>query len=156
MREFIITGTLGILLIAVCSLNIYEILRFTWQLLPNIKWHPRLRICMVVSGIFVGHILNIWVFGLIYYIFIHSGLGSFVGSSIERGEYSMDIFGCIYISSVLYTTVGAGDITPAGSLRMIVGVEALTGFMLIGWTISFAYLAMEQFWHLPHKRNKKS
>lgn len=154
MIEFIITGLLGVLLIAVCSLNIYEILRFTWKLLPKINWPPRLRIFMVVSGIFVGHILNIWFFGFIYYILIHSGLGKFVGSSIERGEYGLDIFGCIYISSALYTTVGAGDITPAGSLRMIVGVEALTGFMLIGWTISFAYLAMEQFWHLPHKRTK--
>lgn len=154
MQEFIITGIIGIILIAIASFNIYEILRFTWALLPKINWPPRLRVSMVISGIFLGHILNIWLFGFVYYIIIHSGLGSFVGVSIASGQYKLDIFGCMYISSVLYTTVGAGDITPEGSLRMIVGVEALTGFMLIGWTISFAYLAMEQFWRLPHKKHK--
>jgi Ion channel len=154
MNEFIITGILGIFLIAICSFSIYEILRITWNLLPKISWPPRFRVCMVVFTIFMGHILNIWLFGVVYYAIITSGLGKFVGSSIARGEYSLDIFGCIYISSVLYTTVGSGDITPEGSLRMIVGVEALTGFMLIGWTISFAYLAMEKFWQLPHNRRK--
>lgn len=154
MQEFIITGILGIILIAIASLNIYEILRFTWKLLPKISWPPHLRIFMVVAGIFVGHILNIWLFGVVYYFIIKSGFGKFVGASIASGEYILDIFGCIYISSALYTTVGAGDITPEGSLRMLVGVEALSGFMLIGWTISFAYLTMEQFWHLPHKKIK--
>lgn len=154
MQEFIITGVLGVVLIAICSLNIYEILRFTWQLLPKISWPPRLRIFMVVSGIFVGHILNIWLFGAVYYVLIHSGLGKFTSVVSTKSTDLLDIFGCIYISATLYTTVGAGDITPDGGLRMIVGVEALTGFMLIGWTISFAYLAMEQFWKLPHRRLK--
>ena len=154
MCEFLISGMLGIFLIAICSLNIYEILRFNWKLLPKINWLPHLRGAMVVAGIFAGHILNIWLFGIVYYVIIKTGLGTFAGSPIANGSYNLDIFGCIYISSALYTTVGSGDITPEGGLRMIVGVEALTGFMLIGWTISFGYLAMEQFWKLPHKRQK--
>jgi hypothetical protein len=154
MIEFLVTGILGTFLIIICCLSVYEILRFIWQKLPNLTWPPRIRVFMVVTGIFVVHILNIWLFGLVYYILIETGVGKFVGKSIENGDYTLDIFGCIYLSSVLYTTVGAGDITPEGWLRMIVGVEALTGFMLIGWTISFAYLAMEKFWQLPHKRVK--
>jgi hypothetical protein len=152
MGEFIATGILGIVLIAICSLCLYEILRFIWKILPNLTWHPRMRIFTVVGGAFIGHILNIWLFGVVYYLIIESGMGKFIGTAIERGEYSMDIFGCIYISSMIYTTVGAGDITPEGSLRMIAGVEAITGFMLVGWTISFTYLAMEKFWQLPHRK----
>lgn len=44
---------------------------------------------------------------------------------------------------------------PLGSIRMITGVESLTGFLLIGWTVSFTYLAMEKFWELPHHRGKE-
>ena len=154
MKEFLITGFLGIFLIAICSLNIYEILRFIWKMLPKLTWPPRVRIFCVVAGAFLGHIINIWLFGFVYYAIINTGMGRFIGTAIERGEYALDIFGCIYLSSVLYTTVGAGDITPEGSLRMIVGVEALTGFMLVGWTISFTYLAMENFWQLPHSRKR--
>lgn len=154
MSEFIITGLLGIILIGICSLCVYEILRFIWNLLPKLTWPPRVRIFSVVGGAFLGHVLNIWLFGLVYYCIIEAGMGKFIGTAIERGEYTMDIFGCIYLSSVIYTTVGAGDITPEGSLRMIAGVEALAGFMLIGWTISFTYLAMEKFWQLPHRRHK--
>jgi hypothetical protein len=156
MIEFFISGVFGIFLISACSLNIYEILRGTWKMLPKINWPPRVRVSMVVSAIFAGHIINIWFFGLVYYVILNYNLGHFVGNTIEQGKYNLDIFGCIYISSLLYTTVGAGDITPEGSLRMIVGVEALTGFMLIGWTITFAYIAMEQFWKLPHKRRKRN
>lgn len=155
MQEFIITGIFGAALIAISSFIIYEILRFTWRILPKINWQPHLRIFALVAGIFAGHILNIWLFGIVYFIFTIFGWGSFTSPTINL-PHELDIFSCIYISSTLYTTVGAGDVTPNGGLRMIVGVEALTGFMLIGWTISFAYLAMEKFWQLPHRKNSKN
>lgn len=155
MFEFLYTGLIGLSLIAICSLIIYEILRYIWTLLPKLTWPPRPRVFAVIGGVFFGHILNIWLFGLVYYCILSTGLGQFIGKAIERGEYTLDIFGCIYISSVIYTTLGTGDITPEGALRMIAGVEALVGFMLIGWTISFTYLSMEKFWSLPHRRAPK-
>ncbi len=155
MIEFLITGILGIFLIAICSLNIYEILRYIWGILPKLTWPPRARIFAVVVGVFTGHIINIWLFGVIYYTIIKLGYGNLTGTAIERGEYALDIFGCIYFSSVTYTTVGFGDITAEAGLRMIASVEALTGFILVGWTISFTYLAMEKFWQLPHNKSYK-
>ena len=44
--------------------------------------------------------------------------------------------------------MGFGDVSPVGPLRLLAGAEALTGFMLIGWTASFTYLAMRDFWEL--------
>lgn len=153
MQEFLITGLLGITLIAACCLNIYEILRYLWRLLPRLTWPPRPRIFAVMAGVFIGHILNIWLFGFVYYALIHwADMGTFIGTAIERGDYKLDIFGCIYFSAVTYSTVGFGDFTPEGALRMIAGVEALAGFILIGWTVSFTYLTMEKFWELPHRR----
>jgi hypothetical protein len=35
---------------------------------------------------------------------------------------------------------------PHGQLRLLAGVEALNGLLLIGWTTSYTFLAMEKFW----------
>ena len=45
-----------------------------------------------------------------------------------------------------FTTVGFGDIVPTGPLRLLAGMEALTGFVLITWTASFLYLEMNRLW----------
>ncbi|MDX2072736.1 MAG: potassium channel family protein [Alphaproteobacteria bacterium] len=155
MREFLITSLIGILLIGVCSLVIYELLRFVWGRLPRMTVMPRARVLLVVASVFLGHIINIWIFGIAYYALAHVGLGTLVGAEIASGNYALDFFGYLYFSAVSYSTVGFGDVTPEGALRMIAGVEGLTGFILIGWTVTFTYLAMEKFWSLPHNRNKK-
>lgn len=154
LNEFALTGAVGALLILVCCFNLYEALRYLWKLLPKLTWLPHFRVALVVAGSFVPHILNIWLFGLTYYLLHRFELGTLSGASIASGHYALDFFGCIYFSAVAYTTLGLGDITPEGALRMITGVEALTGFMMIGWTVSFTYLAMQQFWELPHRRRK--
>ena len=33
-----------------------------------------------------------------------------------------------------------------GELRLLAGVEALNGLLLIGWSASYTYIAMERFW----------
>ena len=156
MREFFFTGLLGCLLITVCCFNVYELLRQAWKHLPGMKSHPRMRVLMIMSCIFVVHIVNIWIFGITYYLLHTHNMGTLNGSSVEQGQYAIDFFGCLYFSAVNYSTLGLGDITPTGALRMITGVEALTGFIMIGWTVSFTYLAMEKFWPLPHRRNEKN
>ncbi len=152
MQEFLLAGLLGIFLITVCCLNIYELLRHIWNILPNLTMPHRLRVLTVIGCIFIAHIINIWLFGLTYYILHYFNLGTLTGGGMEHGQYTLDVFGCLYFSSVIYSTLGLGDISPVGALRMITGVEALTGFILIGWTVSFTFLAMQRFWELPHNR----
>ncbi|MFL6662236.1 MAG: potassium channel family protein, partial [Rhizobacter sp.] len=53
---------------------------------------------------------------------------------------------CLYFSAETYTSLGFGDITPVGPIRLLAGVEALNGLLLIGWSASFAYIAMERYW----------
>jgi hypothetical protein len=156
MEEFLLTGLFGCFLIVVCSLNVYELLRYLWNQLPDMTLPPRLRVLAVVGAIFISHILNIWFFGAIYYLFHHYEIGNLSGPPIENGTFVVDIFTCMYYSAVIYTTLGLGDITPTGPLRMITNVESLTGFILIGWTVSFTYIAMIKFWELPHRKGKNN
>lgn len=154
MEEFLLSGLFGCFLIIACSLNVYEILRYMWSKLPDMTLPPRMRVMMVLAATFVAHILNIWFFGAIYYMFHYNNLGALTGAAVDNGTFIVDIFSCMYYSAVIYTTLGLGDITPTGALRMITNVESLTGFILIGWTVSFTYIAMLKFWELPHRKGK--
>jgi hypothetical protein len=154
MQEFLITAAIGIGLIVLCSLSIYEVLRLTWARLPKLSVAPRLRVLLVIGVVFLSHIANIWIFGVVYYVLAQAGMGTLSGAVINSGMYHLDFFGYLYFSAVSYSTVGFGDVTPEGGLRMIAGVEALCGFILIGWTVSFTYLTMEKFWELPHRKHR--
>jgi len=52
----------------------------------------------------------------------------------------------MYFSAETFTSLGFGDLVPVGSIRPLAGVEALNGLLLIGWSASYAYIAMERFW----------
>lgn len=60
----------------------------------------------------------------------------------------------LYFSASTYASLGLGDIAPLGDFRMLAVVEVLNGLVLIGWTISFTYLAMETFWSSPKTHSK--
>ena len=53
---------------------------------------------------------------------------------------------CAYFSVVTYTTLGFGDITPRGRLRLLCAMEAMTGMILVGWSISFTVIQMQRLW----------
>jgi hypothetical protein len=50
------------------------------------------------------------------------------------------------VSVATYTTVGYGDLAPVGPIRLIMGLEGLTGFLLLTWSASFTYLEMQRYW----------
>jgi Ion channel len=124
----------------------YEVLRGTSLLIPRLSIPPRGRILVVIAGVFVAHLMAIFLYAFIFFLMhAHFELGSIDGWF--DGE-ALDFF---YFSITSYTTLGVGDLFPHGSLRVVAGIEALNGFVLIGWSASFTYLSMERFWEL-HRR----
>lgn len=51
---------------------------------------------------------------------------------------------------MVYTTVGFGDLIPIGPIRLMAGVEALTGLVMITWSASYTFLEMQRDWPPPH------
>jgi ion channel len=120
----------------------YEALRFLGQTLGK-HVHKRIGMLLVMLGLLIAHILEIWVFAFGYMILQHGlGLGYITG--MEKGNL-MDY---VYYSSVVYTTIGFGDLLPVGAMRMLTAAEGLAGLALITWSASFTFLAMQRFW--PH------
>lgn len=60
----------------------------------------------------------------------------------------------LYFSLATCTSLGYGEIYPAGGLRLIAGIETVTGLMMIGCSASFTYLTMEKFWGLHGPRQR--
>ena len=55
----------------------------------------------------------------------------------------------VYFSTVTFSTLGYGDITPAVGWRVFAALEAMNGFILIGWSI--AYLIAASTRHGPFR-----
>lgn len=143
---FVLTAIFAVALVVATVLIHYEVLRGTSRLVTTAPIAARTRILLVLAGIFTAHILEVCLYALAYMLMSdHLGLGSVRGAS--TGSFA-DFF---YFSITCYTTLGLGDVFPSGAMRIIAGIEALNGFVLIGWSTSFTYLAMERFWRETKK-----
>jgi hypothetical protein len=127
----------------------YEMLRFASALLPRLTIRPRQRIVVVIVALFAAHTVEVWLHALAYYLLAdHFGIGTFGGS------FSGSFEDYLYFSTVTYTSLGFGDVFPLGGLRLIAGVETLTGLVMIAWSASFTYLAMQELWNLHGARRR--
>ena len=141
MHILLITVT-AILLITATVLIHYEMLRFTGRVLPSIPIRPRQRVLVVIGACFVAHLLEIVLYAGAFALFHDwQGFGRIDGAFEAT---ALDFF---YFSITSYTTLGVGDAYPTGPLRVLAGVEALNGFLLITWSASFTYLMMQRHWH---------
>ena len=98
-------------------------LRLKGDRLEEQEFGPRAigLMCATALALFALHTIEIWMFALLF-------LGL---STIETLE------GALYVSASAYTTLGTdASLFPAG-WRLLAAVEALIGFLLIGWSTAF-------------------
>ncbi len=128
----------------------YETLRLVWRRLPRLTLPPRRRILVVIVALFAAHTVEVWLHAFAFYLLTdHFGIGTF------GGHFGANFEDYLYFSTVTYTSLGFGDVYPLGGLRLIAGVETLTGLVMIAWSASFTYLAMERFWPLQERRRRR-
>ena len=151
MMSLLLISLLSMLVIAITSLCTYEILRVVWNWLPRLNIAPRARVVLILVPIFIAHILNIWVYGVAYFLIEHFERFGHLTGNIAAAALTYESFiERIYFSASTYASLGLGDIVPSKELRMLTSAEVLNGLVMIGWTVSFTYLTMERFWSLPH------
>ncbi|HET8731314.1 MAG TPA: potassium channel family protein [Moraxellaceae bacterium] len=150
--EFAWSALASIIMVTLTVVLHYEALRLiSDKLLPRLRLHPRHAMIYVMFGVFLAHTAEVWLFAACYDVMVSTGIGRFSGHM--SGYY----FDYLYFSVVCYTSLGFGDIFPFGGLRMITGVEALCGLLMIGWSASFTYLCMERMWkaHVERIKNQR-
>jgi hypothetical protein len=119
----------------------YESLRAISISTVNLTIPHRPLSLVVIAGVLSAHVIEICVFAAGFFIMhAHLGLGSM------KGEFDGSTLDYFYFSATTYSTLGVGDLFPTGPIRLVAGIEALTGLVLIGWSASFTYLSMERSW----------
>ena len=106
---------------------------------------PRVKrpLLLVLFSLFAVHLVEVLLYALALSLLDWLGYGSLHGAVDHGPGWFFDHF---YFSIASYTTLGIGDIVPVGDIRLVTGVEALNGLVLIAWSASFTYLAMERRW----------
>ncbi|MBV1887632.1 potassium channel family protein [uncultured Cycloclasticus sp.] len=130
-----------IALVVIVVLIHYEFLYRLSIMIPKMKIKHRFRIVVSVFGALVAHSIEIWFFSLAYYL-----VPQFQNMGYLEGNFNGSLMDCVYFSYTTYTTLGFGDIEPHGHIRHLVGLESLTGLLLITWTASFLYYEMQRYW----------
>lgn len=150
-----IAVALSLLLVAATVLIHYEFLRVISAFSSRLAIPRRAHILVVISGVMMAHIVEVALYAATYFVCERMGGLGHIDGLTEGG--ALDHF---YFSITSFTTLGVGDVHPRGALRLLAGVEALNGLVLIGWSASYTYLSMEQFWaekiHLSDHQNLPS
>ena len=121
----------------------YEGLQLISRMLVRITLAGRPAIILSVTGLFALHTVEVWLYALAYLALGHLDHLQF------RGEFDGSLADYVYFSATSYTSLGLGDVYPQGGVRLVTGVEALNGLVLIGWSASYSYLVMERIWGFP-------
>jgi len=140
-------------LVVACILVHYEIMRATADfLLPRLSIIPkRAHVVVGICACFVAHTIEVWLFAGVYYLL---SIETDSGFADESRRAFLDY---LYFSTETYTSLGFGDARLlTDDLRLLAGIEAMIGLVLLAWTASFNYFMMEHYWieHPLRRRHK--
>jgi hypothetical protein len=128
--------------VLLCVLLHYESFTLFQKVLSRLNIRVRRRrILFLMYGLLTLHVVEVWLFGIGYYLLVDGS-----GDSRLEGWQGGGLLEFVYFSAVVYTTLGLGDLVPHGAIRFMTGTEALSGFLMITWSASFTFLEMERLW----------
>ena len=92
--------------------------------------HALLTTVVVAS---VLHALQVAIWAIAYLMMLPAG-------ELQTMEEAL------YFSFVTFTTLGYGDITLSEGWRILSGMEALNGILLVGWTTALLFAVVQRTW----------
>ena len=137
-----LTPAVTIILVALRIFIHYEALQLCNETLPRLGFITnRAKVLVAMGGALVSHVVQIGLFAAGFYFLQHHAEVGRLGGNFNNAASSF-----LYFSTETYTSLGFGDVFPLGHIRMVAGMEALTGLLMISWTASFTYLEMSRYW----------
>ncbi len=130
-----------ILLLVLTTVIHYEVLRMLTLWLADLGVPARAKLVVVIFGAFLAHAVEIFLYAVTIYILVQ-----YFGAGTLGDASYISLARCLYFSAETYSSLGYGDVVPGGALRLLAGSEVLNGLLLIGWSASYIYIAMERFW----------
>jgi Ion channel len=140
-QAHVVVSLVVVLMVSLCVLVHYEALSWLSGALPKLHVQRRPRVLLLIFAILFVHSIEIFLFALAYFFLLQDPA---YGALVGIGE--LTLIDCGYYSAVVFTTLGLGDITPHGAIRILTGPQSLAGFVLITWSASFTFIEMQSFW----------
>jgi voltage-gated potassium channel Kch len=123
-------GTIVIsLTVLIHTFGLIAITHVMGWLVAHFRMHGRrsrvIAMISVVFGLFAVLTVEIWLWAI-----FHLLIGTFP-----------DIATSLYFSTVTFSTLGYGDVLPPERWRLLAALEAVNGFLLIGWSTAYLIAA---------------
>ena len=136
----VILGTLAAAML--CVLLHYEgLYRMGRRFSAGANRAGRKQMLFAILGVLALHMVEIWIFGVAWWTLLHfPDAGSISGAAHVRWH------GALFLSALAFTSLGFDAWVPVGAIRILAGVEALTGLVMVAWSASFAFLQMQRHW----------
>jgi hypothetical protein len=110
------------------------------ELVPRLENDHPWRVELTVGALVLAHLVEIVFFGAGNLLAVEVlEIGSLAGHDGSFRTY-------VYYAAVSFTSLGLGDMYPVGEMRLLTGVQALTGLLLIGWSASYLFVEMRELW----------
>lgn len=104
---------------------------------PEQERRPHLSVLISFWGVGILHLIEI-AFGACVFAFVDQlhGVGGLGWTEPSAANY-------LYLAGTSFATLGYTQIEASGAIRLLIMLQALTGFMLITWSATFIY----QIWN---------
>ncbi len=115
--------------------------------LHRIQWMSFFKLFQILS-------LSVMYFTLLH--ILQAGFWALSYENIPATAHEFQSYWeALYFSLVTFTTLGYGDLYIHSSWRLLSGIEAVNGIMLIGWTTALIYSLIQRiFQALKQKTNE--
>lgn len=102
------------------------------------------------NGITNNKILKVLLFSFLFFTLVHT-LQSLVWAFCyylipETASQFSSFSESVYFSMVTFTTLGYGDISLSSNWRLLSGLEAINGIMLIGWSTAMMFALIQNIY----------
>jgi Ion channel len=130
MVQNLLTGTIMIIVtVLVHTFGLIAVTRVMSHVTGRFRMHGhRSRVIAMISvvfGLFIVLTVEVWLWAACYLV---------VGALPDFDH-------ALYFSTVSFSTVGFGDVVPAEKWRLLGALEAVNGFLMIGWSTAYLIAA---------------
>jgi hypothetical protein len=95
----------------------------------------RVHVALTLAAVFLVslHAVQIIIWAIVYKALVPTG---------ELANFEA----AVYFSFVTFTTLGYGDITLSEGYRLLSGIQALNGILLVGWSTAMMFSLVQKIW----------
>jgi hypothetical protein len=128
-----------LLLVGATTVFHYEALKVIGGVAARRLVSPRQAALTLMLFLPLVHFMEMLAYALVFFLVRDEfRTGTLVGA------FSDSFITYVYFSMETYTSLGFGDILPQGASRLLVGIEALNGLLLLGWSASYILIMMQR------------